>query len=161
MAIPASTLGVNLITAFNKKRIFLLDKSLVGTYAILPIAYVIATVTIVSRSTYTAFSSFNKEYEHASRNLGASRNQTFRWIFIPIISSGIISGFSLAFMRSLGEYTISALLYGVYNKPVSIAMVNALHDYDVGISMAYGSIVIFIGLFFLGVLLKTHSSFND
>lgn len=161
MAIPASTLGVNLITSFNKKRIFLLDKSLVGTYAILPIAYVIATVTIVSRSTYTSFSNFNKEYEHASRNLGASRNQTFRWVFIPIISSGIISGFSLAFMRSLGEYTISALLYGVQNKPVSIAMVNALHDFDVGISMAYGAIVIFIGFIFLGILSKTHSSFSD
>ena len=154
MAIPASTLGVNLITAFNKKRILLLNNSLVGTYSILPIAYIIATITIVSRSTYTAFSNFNREYEFASRNLGAGRGQTFKWIFVPIVSSGIISGFSLAFMRSLGEYTISALLYGVHNRPVSIAMVNALHDFDVGISMAYGAIIIFLGMIFLGILMR-------
>lgn len=156
MAIPASTLGVNLITAFNKKHILLFNNSLVGTYIILPIAYVIATITLVSRSTYTAFTNYNPEYDFASRNLGASNNQTFRWIFIPIVSSGIISGFSLAFMRSLGEYTISALLYGVHNKPLSIAMVNALHDFDIGISMAYGGIIILLGTVFLVLFSKTY-----
>ncbi|MFW5647810.1 MAG: ABC transporter permease [Candidatus Alkaliphilus sp. MAG34] len=161
MAIPASTLGVNLITAFNKKRFLLFNNSLVGTYSILPIAYVIATITMVSRSTYTAFSNFNLEYEFASRNLGAGRWQTLKWIFIPIVSPGIISGFSLAFMRSLGEYTVSALLYGVHNRPVSIAMVNALHDFDVGISMAYGAIIIFLGMIFLGILYRTYDEFAD
>ena len=156
MAIPASTLGVNLITAFNKKHILLFNNSLVGTYSILPIAYVIATITLVSRSTYTAFTNYNPEYDFASRNLGASNNQTFRWIFIPIVSSGIISGFSLAFMRSLGEYTISALLYGVHNKPLSIAMVNALHDFDIGISMAYGGLIILLGTVFLVLFSKTY-----
>lgn len=156
MAIPASTLGVNLITAFNKKHILLFNNSLVGTYSILPIAYVIATITLVSRSTYTAFTNYNSEYDFASRNLGASNNQTFRWIFIPIVSSGIISGFSLAFMRSLGEYTISALLYGVHNKPLSIAMVNALHDFDIGISMAYGGLIILLGTVFLLLFSKTY-----
>ena len=156
MAIPASTLGVNLITAFNKKHILLFNSSLVGTYSILPIAYVIATITLVSRSTYTAFTNYNPEYDFASRNLGASNNQTFRWIFIPIVSSGIISGFSLAFMRSLGEYTISALLYGVHNKPLSIAMVNALHDFDIGISMAYGGLIILLGTVFLVLFSKTY-----
>ena len=156
MAIPASTLGVNLITAFNKKHILLFNNSLVGTYSILPIAYVIATITLVSRSTYTAFTNYNPEYDFASRNLGASNTQTFRWIFIPIVSYGIISGFSLAFMRSLGEYTISALLYGVHNKPLSIAMVNALHDFDIGISMAYGGIIILLGTVFLLLFSKTY-----
>lgn len=102
----------------------------------MPIAYVIATITLVSRSTYTAFTNYNPEYDFASRNLGASNTQTFRWIFIPIVSSGIISGFSLAY-EVFREYTISALLYGVHNKPLSILMVNALHDFDIGISMAY------------------------
>lgn len=160
MAIPASTQGVNLIMAFNKKRMLLFNNSLAGTYSILPIAYVIATITIVSRSTYTAFSNFNREYEFASRNLGANRFQTFRRIFIPIVSSGIIAGFSLAFMRSLGEYTISALLYGVHNRPVSIAMVNALHDFDVGISMTYGAMIIYLGVIFLGILSRTDNSFS-
>lgn len=161
MAIPASTLGVNLISAFNQKRAIIFNNALVGTYSILPIAYVIATVTLVSRSTYTAFSNFNPEYEFASRNLGAGRLKTMMWVMIPIVSPGIISGFSLAFMRCLGEYTISALLYGVHNRPISIAMVNALHDFDVGVSMAYGGIVIFLGTVFLWILSRYNDDFKS
>ncbi|SMP70678.1 ABC transporter permease [Anoxynatronum buryatiense] len=152
MAIPASTLGVNMILAFNRRQWFLFNQSLIGTYWILPITYVLAGITIASKSIYSAFENFNREYEQASRNLGATRTQTFIHVFMPMVSAGIISAFSLVVMRSLGEYTISALLYGVHNRPVSIAMVNALHDYDIGISMAYGGIVIFIGMVILGVI---------
>ncbi len=152
MAIPASTLGIVMITTFNEKRLLLFNNSLVGTFSILVVAYVILSITIVSRSTYTAFSSFNREYEFASRNLGASKFQTLRKIFFPIVSIGIINGFALCYMRSLGEYTVSALLYGVFNKPVSIAMVNALHDFDAGISMTYGVIIIIVGITFLSLI---------
>ncbi|MEN1758873.1 iron ABC transporter permease [Anoxynatronum sibiricum] len=152
MAIPASTLGVNMILAFNRRQWFLFNQSLIGTYWILPIAYVLAGITIASKSIYSAFENFNREYEQASRNLGATRAQTFLHVFMPMVSAGIISAFSLVLMRSLGEYTISALLYGVHNRPVSIAMVNALHDFDMGISMAYGGIVILIGMVILGVI---------
>lgn len=159
MSIPASTLGIIMITTFNEKRLILFDHSLVGTYSILVIAYIIASITIVSRSTYTAFLNFNQEYEFASRNLGANNIQTFCKVFFPIVSVGVINGFALCYMRSLGEYTVSALLYGVHNRPVSIAMVNALHDFDAGISMTYGVIIIAIGVMFLSVLNLGESHF--
>ena len=140
IAIPASTLGVTLILAFNKKNILLMGNSLIGTYWILPIAYIISSIAIVSRSTFTAFSGFNKELEYSSKSLGANPFQTLLYVFLPIVKSGIISGFAICFMRALGDYTISALLYGASNKPISIAMVNALHDVDIGVSMVYGVI---------------------
>ena len=152
MAIPASTLGIVMITTFNEKRAVLLGHSLVGTYGILVIAYIVLSLTMVSQSTYTAFSNFNREYEFASRSLGADRIQTFFRIFFPLVRPGIISGFALCYMRSLGEYTVSALLYGVHNRPVSIAMVNALHDFDAGISMTYGVIIIVVGIAFLSFI---------
>ncbi len=152
IAIPASTLGVTLILAFNKKNILLMGNSLIGTYWILPIAYIISSIAIVSRSTFTAFSGFNKELEYSSKSLGASHFQTLLYVFLPMVKSGIISGFAICFMRALGDYTISALLYGASNKPISIAMVNALHDFDIGVSMVYGVIVIFIGLSLFALL---------
>lgn len=152
IAIPASTLGVTLILAFNKKNILLMGNSLIGTYWILPIAYIISSIAIVSRSTFTAFSGFNKELEYSSKSLGANQFQTLLYVFLPIVKSGIISGFAICFMRALGDYTISALLYGASNKPISIAMVNALHDFDIGVSMVYGVIVILIGLSLFALL---------
>jgi iron(III) transport system permease protein len=46
------------------------------------------------------------------------------------------------FVRSIGEYTVSAFLYTASNKPVSIAMVNAIFEYDIGLAMAYGTLLI-------------------
>lgn len=152
MAIPASTLGITMIVAFNKKQLLLGNNSLVGTFWILPIAYLITSLTMVTRSSHTAFMNYNKEYTWASRGLGASQLQTLRLVFIPLVKNGILSGFILCFMRSLGEYTISALLYGVHNRPISIAMISALQDYDIGISMAYGGIIIALGIIFLLII---------
>ena len=50
----------------------------------------------------------------------------------------------LAFIRTIGEYTMSALLYGVHNRPVSISIITNMQEYQVGISLAYGVIVILI-----------------
>ncbi|MFT5871411.1 MAG: iron(III) transport system permease protein [Clostridium sp.] len=46
--------------------------------------------------------------------------------------------------KNLGEYTISAFLYTVSNKPISIAMVNGIFEYDIGLAMAYGSLVLLV-----------------
>lgn len=74
--------------------------------------------------------------------LGGSWNYTFRKITIPIIMPGIISGVLLGFIRCIGEYTSSAYLYTVSNKPISIAMVNAVFEYEIGLAMAYGVLTI-------------------
>jgi iron(III) transport system permease protein len=48
----------------------------------------------------------------------------------------------LVFIRSLGEYTISAFLYTAANRPISIAMVNSMFEFEIGLAMAYGSLVL-------------------
>ena len=46
------------------------------------------------------------------------------------------------FIRTVGEYTMSALLYGVHNRPVSISIITNMQEYHIGISLAYGVLVI-------------------
>ncbi|MGL6174667.1 MAG: iron ABC transporter permease, partial [Cellulosilyticaceae bacterium] len=53
-----------------------------------------------------------------------------------------LSGASLGFIRCIGEYTSSAYLYGIRNKPIAIAMVNGVFEYEIGLAMAYGVLVI-------------------
>ena len=57
-------------------------------------------------------------------------------------------------IRTIGEYTMSALLYGVFNRPISISMVTNMQEYKVGISLAYGVIVIAICYVALAVIFK-------
>lgn len=143
-AMPASTIAINLINTFNVKNVFAFNQVLIGRYWILPIAYIITIVPLMLRTNLIALYKFNNDLEDASKSLGAGSIRTFFKITVPIIMPAVISGASVAFIRTLGEYTMSALLYGVSNRPLSIAMVNAMQEFDIGLSMAYGVITILI-----------------
>lgn len=145
--IPTSAMAINMINFFNKGNIFSFNKVLVGSYIILPLAYAITILPLILRSTNISLYSLNENYEEASRSLGASYMMTFRKITIPLIMPGICYGIGLGFIRSIGEYNLSTYLYSVKNKPISIAMVNGVFEYDLGLAMAYGVLVILmIGL---------------
>lgn len=154
LAMPASTIAINLINAFNKNNFFIFNQVLIGTYWILPVSYIITSLPLLMRSNIIALESFNTTLEHASRSLGAGTIHTFFKVTVPIVLPAIISGGALVFIRTLGEYTISALLYGVHNKPISIAMVNAMQEYDIGLSMAYGVMTILICFFAMILLFR-------
>jgi sulfate transport system permease protein len=44
------------------------------------------------------------EIEDAAHSLGATRWQTFRRVLLPAILPALLTGFTLAFARALGEY---------------------------------------------------------
>lgn len=159
-AMPASTIAINLINTFNQKNIFAFNKVLIGGYYILPIAYAITSIPLMLRTNLIALYSFNSDLENASKSLGAKQLRTFFKVVMPIIMPAIISGASLVFIRSLGEYTMSALLYGIYNKPISIAMVNAMNEFDIGLAMAYGVITIIISTTVMALFNKEDSTID-
>ena len=152
--LPGSVIGINLINAFNKKSVFAFGQSLIGGYWILPIAYVILSLPLLLSYNDTAMESFNPALDQASHSLGAPSLTTMLRLILPGIAPGIAAGGILAFIRTVGEYTVSALLYGVYNRPISISMVLNIHDFNIGISMSYGVLVIAICFIALLLLLK-------
>jgi iron(III) transport system permease protein len=70
------------------------------------------------------------------------------------VSPGIIAGALLGFVSGLGDYTTSALMYTIVNKPISIAMTNALYNFEVGLAMAYGVVQIFLTATFIIITRK-------
>ena len=92
--------------------------------------------------------------EETSRSLGAGPWFTALHVILPNIAPGMIAGGILAFIRTIGEYTMSALLYGVHNRPVSISIITNMQEYQVGISLAYGVIVILICSFSLALVFR-------
>lgn len=137
-ALPASTVAINMITSFNRPNPFAFGAHLVGTYWILPITYFVGMLTLVVRTTSASLLQLHSSVEEASRNLGASWTYTFRRIVIPMVAPGVAAGALLGFVGALGDYTSSALLYTVTNMPISIAMTNAMYNFDLGLSMTYG-----------------------
>jgi iron(III) transport system permease protein len=133
-ALPASAIAINMINGFSQV--------LLGRWLMLPIAYFVSMFPIAVRSVTISYQRLKDQYQEASVNLGASKIKTFWNITLPLISPGIWSGFLLVFIRSLGEYTTSAFLYTAANRPISIAMVNSMFEFKIGLAMAYGALVL-------------------
>ncbi|MBC6443117.1 MAG: ABC transporter permease [Rhodobacteraceae bacterium] len=51
-------------------------------------------------------------YEEAAQDLYATRWQTFRYVLMPVLGPGIVSGFLLAFIISLDDFIITSFVKG-------------------------------------------------
>ncbi len=145
-AIPASAIAINMINAFNHPNIFIGNNILVGQYILLPIAYFVCLLPLMFKATSLSLQQLNDTYIEASKSLRANHLQTFRKIVLPIVTPGIMGGMLLIVIRSIGEYTVSAFIYTASNKPISIAMVNGIFEYEIGLAMAYGALVVMFAL---------------
>ncbi len=143
-AMPSSAVAINIINASSRPNIFSFNSVLVGTYLLLPLGYFIRSLPIVVKTTHIAFQNLNDTFIEASKSLGASGSTTLRKVVLPILYPGLLAGFLLVFIRSIGEYTVSAFLCTPSNKPISIAMVNAIFEYNIGLAMAYGTLLILL-----------------
>lgn len=141
-ALPATVIGMNLIFAFNEPTIFSFGNILVGTFAILPLAYFVRHIPLVVRSTNAVLEQLDDSIEEAARSLGAKWFYTFRKVILPIIMPGVLAGTLLAFVESVGEFPTSVLLYTISNRPISIEIMNQLRMFNMGQAAAYGMIQI-------------------
>lgn len=153
-SIPGSVLAVNLISAFNQPNVFAFGNVLIGGYYILPIAYTINALPMMMNNNMIAMDNFNPVLEDASRGLGAGRVQTFIRVVLPMVVPGVISGCMMAIITTLGEYTMSNLLYGVHNLPISVAMLKRFTNYYFGETMAYATVVIAVCTVLFSIVFK-------
>lgn len=79
----------------------LLDRFLgvVIAHGVTGIPYVVITVS-------TALAAFDPRLEQAARGMGASLGQTLRWVILPRIAPGVVSGAIFAFIHSWDELVI-------------------------------------------------------
>lgn len=68
------------------------------------IAMIFIGLPFVVRTVQPALLEMEKELEEVSASLGATRMQTFWKVIFPTVRPALVTGFSLAFARALGEY---------------------------------------------------------
>ena len=96
LIIPSIVYAIGLYRYFG--RLDLLDRFLGVTLAhgVTGIPYVVITVS-------TALAAFDPRLEQAARGMGAGLGQTLRWVILPRIAPGIMSGAIFAFIHSWDE----------------------------------------------------------
>jgi iron(III) transport system permease protein len=141
-ALPGTVLAVALATTFSVNQPWAGRFVLVGTLAILPLAYFIRNVPLVTRAAMTSFRQLDPVLEEASASLGAGVWTTARRVVLPLVLPGLAAGALLAFVGALGEFVASILLYTHRTRPIAMAILSELRAFDFGAAAAYGVLLI-------------------
>ncbi|NUO56196.1 MAG: iron ABC transporter permease [Hamadaea sp.] len=141
-ALPGTVIGINLVSAFSGDSPSSLGLVLVGSIAILPVAYFVRFMPLVFRSTGAAIAQVDPSIDEAAQSLGASPLRALRTVVFPLIAKGVIAGALLAFVEGVGEYVASVIVYPVGLAPLSVAIYQRIYAADFGTASAYGTLQI-------------------
>lgn len=141
-ALPGTVLAIALATTFSVHRPWAGRWVWVGTYAILPLAYFIRNVPLVTRAALASFRQLDPALEEAAASLGAGRALTLRRVVLPLVVPGLVAGALLAWVTALGEFVASILLYTHRTRPIAVEMLAQLRAFDFGGAAAYGVLLI-------------------
>ena len=101
------------------------------------------------------FKILKKKLEEAAESLGASRLQIFQKVIFPAIFPALLSGFSLAFARGLGEYGSVVFIAGNMPMKTEIAplmIMTKLEQFDYAGATAIAVVMLLISFLCLIII---------
>ncbi|MGH7471734.1 MAG: ABC transporter permease, partial [Longimicrobiales bacterium] len=141
-ALPGTVLAIALASMFSVNEPWLGRFILVGTIWILPLAYFIRNIPLVTRAAMASFRQLDPALEEAAASLGANAWRRATRIALPLVMPGVAAGAMLAFVTALGEFVASILLYTHRTRPIAIEILAQLRAFDFGAAAAYAVLLI-------------------
>jgi iron(III) transport system permease protein len=143
-AVPGTVLAIALATTFSVKAPWVGRWVLVGTLTILPLAYMVRNIPIIAGAVLAGFRQLDPSLDEAAASLGAGRWRTVRQVTIPLLRPALLAGGALAFATALGDFVVSIVLYTYETRPISIEILAALREFDIGVAASYGVVLMLI-----------------
>ena len=109
------------------------------------IALTLIGLPFVVRTVQPALEDLEQELEEASASLGANRLQTFLRVILPVVMPSLLTGFAMAFARSLGEFGSVYFIAGNMPHKTEIApllILIKLEQYDYTGATAIGVVML-------------------
>ncbi len=108
-ALPTAVAGITLTTLYSPNGWigqFLYPLGIKTAYSPIGIGIALTFIGLpfVVRTIQPILEDLERDMEEAAATLGATRWQTIRHVVFPVLLPSILTGFSLAFARALGEY---------------------------------------------------------
>jgi sulfate/thiosulfate transport system permease protein len=137
-AMPTAVSGIALVTVFSQngwlgRWLEPLGLHVAYTWVGITVALTLVGLPFVVRTLQPAFIALDREVEDAAESLGANRWQTFRRVILPVVTPALLTGFTLAFARGVGEYGSVIFIAGNLPLKTEIApllIVIKLEQYD-------------------------------
>jgi len=151
-ALPTAVAGLVFSALFVQKGWygrFLVPLGINVAYTRLGIVLVLVFIgfPFVVRTLQPVLEGLERDVEEAAACLGAGRYRTFRSVILPSITPAVLTGFTLAFARSLGEYGSVVFISG--NMPfrteiAPVLVVARLEEYAYGEATAIAVVLLLI-----------------
>lgn len=156
-ALPTAVAGITLATLYSGNGwIGRFLEPLGFKVAFTPLGIVVALTFIslpfVVRTLQPVIEDIEPEIEEAAATLGASRLQTFTRVLLPGIFPALLTGFTLAFSRAVGEY--GSVIFIAGNMPLiseitPLLIISKLEQYDVVGATALAAVMLVISFVML------------
>lgn len=115
LSIPTVVVGFALLLLYSNKGIlgqYLSGVKLMFSLPGIILAHVFVTFPYMVRQVGSVLAGLDVNVENASKTLGANSWQTFFFVTLPALRTGIISGTVLVFAKSLGEFGATMMVSG-------------------------------------------------
>jgi sulfate/thiosulfate transport system permease protein len=149
-ALPTAVAGITLAAIYS-------EKGWIGQYladfgfkvAYTPLGIVVALTFIglpfVVRTVQPVLEDLEPELEEAAACLRANRWQTFRYVILPSVLPALLTGFSLALARAIGEYGSVIFIAGnipMVSEIMPLLIITKLEQYDYAGATAIATVML-------------------
>ena len=114
---------------------------LIGTPAILPLAYLIRSLPSLGQSIFAGLRQLERSQEDAAASLGAGSFRRLGRIVLPALRPALVAGAALAFLAAAGDFVLSIVLYTFETRPISLEILSSLRLHEIGLASAYGVVL--------------------
>ena len=141
LAIPGTVIGLAFALAFSSPPLLLM-----GTAAIIVIAFVVRALPYGIRSGVAALDQVHRSLDEASMTMGATSGQTLWRVLLPLVRPALLAGMVFAFTRSVT--TLSAVIFVVspHWSLVTPTILSQMDRGDVGEAAALSVVVVLMVL---------------
>jgi iron(III) transport system permease protein len=140
-AVPGTVYAIALATMFAVDAPLAGRMILIGTLWLLPLAYLVRALPIVGRAMVSAIRGLDPALDEAAASLGAAPLRVFRTVTLPLLGPALAGATALAFVTGLGDFMTSVILYTYDTRPVSLEILGAIRQGEIGIAAAYGVVL--------------------
>jgi iron(III) transport system permease protein len=137
-AVPATAFAVALATTHSVAAPWAGRFLLVGTVAILPLAYWARALPATGRAALAGLGQLDPGLEEAAASLGAGPWRRLVRVTLPLLRPALVAGALLAFLGAFGDFVASIVLYTFETRPIAIEILARLRLQETGIAAAYG-----------------------
>lgn len=121
LMVPHVVLGIAFLRFFSVI-------GLSGTTVGLIVSHVVVVFPFALRMVLAGAAGMDRRIEDAALSLGASRATVARRVMLPLVLSGIASGFALSFIQSFDEVTMTVFIASPSTVTLPVRMFNYIQD---------------------------------